>query len=232
MVQHGLGSLPLHLQEACRIAGAAGVPVWFEPVSVAKSVRATAVLCHLAFISPNEEELVAMASAAAAKQFDISCSCSPPSSIAHQQQSQVSVQLMNRLWCLRPHIAILLAAGVQNILLTLGAQGAVLCHRQPSGTVAIAAYHVPALPAAPVNLSGAGDCLVAGCLFALLLGMPAEEALAYGVAAAKVAVECNNNVPPQMDPWQLTQGARQAAQQATAFHLPMQCRCSWQHSRL
>ncbi len=47
----------------------------------------------------------------------------------------------------------------------------------------------PALPASIVNLSGAGDCLVAGALVALSAGSDVATALAHGVSAAKWAVE-------------------------------------------
>ena len=55
---------PRLAQEACRQAAAAGVPVWFEPVSVPKSVRATGLLSLLSYVSPNERELAALAAAA------------------------------------------------------------------------------------------------------------------------------------------------------------------------
>lgn len=51
------------LQAACEVAYAACVPVWFEPVSVSKSVRATKVLKWLSYTSPNAHELIGMAAA-------------------------------------------------------------------------------------------------------------------------------------------------------------------------
>ena len=39
------------------------MPIWFEPVSVPKSVRASKVLDCLTYISPNAHELVSMATA-------------------------------------------------------------------------------------------------------------------------------------------------------------------------
>ena len=43
-----------------------GVPVWFEPVSVAKSKRAAAVFSGITVVSPNQNELKAMAEATGA----------------------------------------------------------------------------------------------------------------------------------------------------------------------
>lgn len=51
------------LQAACEVAYAADVPVWFEPVSVPKAVRASKVLKWLSYTSPNAHELIAMAAA-------------------------------------------------------------------------------------------------------------------------------------------------------------------------
>ena len=59
--------------------------------------------------------------------------------------------------------------------------------------------HFPALPASIFNLSGAGDCLVAGTLVGLSSGADASSALAHGVAASKFAVESDINVSPNLD---------------------------------
>ena len=48
------------LQAACALPGSR--TTWFEPVSAAKAVRGVSILRHLDFISPNLDELVAMAS--------------------------------------------------------------------------------------------------------------------------------------------------------------------------
>ena len=45
------------------MAYTAHVPVWFEPVSVPKAVRASKVLKWLSYTSPNAHELIAMAGA-------------------------------------------------------------------------------------------------------------------------------------------------------------------------
>ena len=60
--------------------------------------------------------------------------------------------------------------------------------------------HFPALPASIANLSGAGDCLVAGALVALSSSSDIKHALAYGVSASKWAVESDSNVPQNLSP--------------------------------
>lgn len=49
------------LSVACRAAAAADVPVFLEPVSVPKSARAAGSLRHVTFVTPNADELVAIA---------------------------------------------------------------------------------------------------------------------------------------------------------------------------
>ncbi|GFY95081.1 pfkB-like carbohydrate kinase family protein [Actinidia rufa] len=54
---------PPALEASCRMAAESDIPVWFEPVSVAKSKRIVSVVEHITFASPNEDELIAMANA-------------------------------------------------------------------------------------------------------------------------------------------------------------------------
>lgn len=72
-------------------------------------------------------------------------------------------------------------AGVKHIVLTLGSQGAVLCQHAAAGSTHMSLTHMPALPARIANLSGAGDCLVAGAAMHLLRGGDASSALAHGM---------------------------------------------------
>ena len=111
---------------------------------------------------------------------------------------------------LMEHAAVLLRAGVKHIVLTLGPLGAALCTLCPDNpSSAICVQHVPALSAKVVNCSGAGDCLVAGCLFGLTQGRSPLQALACGVAASRAAIESTLNVPPQLSAAQVERGAQE-----------------------
>lgn len=57
------------------------------------------------------------------------------------------------------------------------------------------AVHFPAPPASVVRLTGAGDCLVGGTLASICVGLDIMQSVAVGIAAAKVAVEAETNVP-------------------------------------
>jgi sugar/nucleoside kinase (ribokinase family) len=77
----------------------------------------------------------------------------------------------------------------------------------------LVAYHIAAAHAAAVvNLSGAGDTLTGGFAAALLRGASLQAALAVGVAAAKLAVECSLNVPAPSQGMQYNSVWQQAQQ--------------------
>ncbi len=83
-------------------------------------------------------------------------------------------------------------AGARAVVLTLGARGAVVC--DAAGT-----WEVPAVPASPVDVTGAGDALVAGTLVALAAGSSLGDAVRRGSAAAALTVESEHSVRPDLD---------------------------------
>jgi pseudouridine kinase len=83
----------------------------------------------------------------------------------------------------------LLAAGARSVLLSRGADGVLLAD---SAGVQV----VPAVPAVPVDVTGAGDALVAGVLAALLDGASLVEAARAGTQRAARTVESPFSVLP------------------------------------
>lgn len=77
--------------------------------------------------------------------------------------------------------ALLRARGAGRLLVTLGAQGAMLC--EAAGTV-----HLPARAVNAVDTVGAGDTFVGGLATGLAEGMTATQAIELGLAAASIAV--------------------------------------------
>ncbi len=73
--------------------------------------------------------------------------------------------------------AALLEAGAAAVVLTLGAAGALAANQE--GCV-----RIPAIPARSVNVTGAGDSLIAAVLHALMDDKPLAEAVTYGCRAA------------------------------------------------
>ncbi|XP_024395996.1 pseudouridine kinase [Physcomitrium patens] len=204
---------PPALEATCKLAKETNVPIWFEPVSVAKSVRASRFLNLITYTSPNEAELIAMAESV--------CQVNNIEKKLFDDEVPADKNLPEpaaSLWRTRHYIQSLLDTGLGYIILTLGEYGAVLCSLRSTssenlGTVketplsgisknesGINFLHFPALRASISNLSGAGDCLAAGTVSALSSGADISSALANGVSASKWAVESASNVPPNLDP--------------------------------
>ncbi len=85
--------------------------------------------------------------------------------------------------------AALLRAGAAEVVLTLGADGALAANRE--GVVRVAAT-----PATPVDVTGAGDSLIAAVLYALMGDEPLAAAVAFGCRAAALTVASPHTVDP------------------------------------
>ncbi len=143
-------------------------------------------LRHVTFISPNIDELLALADTVRLQQ-DLPI-------LPHPDITPATPWTIT-LPALLPFLNILLETGLRYVVLTLGAQGAALACRHPTQHTT-AVFHLDALPVNTViNTSGAGDCLVAATVAALIRGLDPVEALAHGVAAGHVAVQTPHNVP-------------------------------------
>ncbi|CAK9142596.1 unnamed protein product [Ilex paraguariensis] len=218
---------PAALESSCQMAAEDDIPVWFEPVSVAKSKRVASVAKYITFVSPNEDELIAMANALSGR--DVFC----PNQIDNRSVKASKDSLFQML---KPAIWVLLEKGIRVVIVTLGSDGVFLCskgepefnrsnfqrknpygyHRQLYEAVnsccppnrffgatksdrssTFFAVHFPALPASVVRLTGAGDCLVGGTLASVCAGLDVIQSVAVGIAAAKATVEVDANVPAE-----------------------------------
>ncbi|KAM7251833.1 hypothetical protein ACFE04_023716 [Oxalis oulophora] len=207
---------PLALDAACKLAGECNTPVWFEPVSVAKSRRIASIAKHITFTSPNEDELIAMANALSG------------SDVFHPIDKNNKQSLDQLFHTLRPAILVLLENGINAIILTIGSQGVFLCSKvNPNSIISSSdkfkpnrlynimtssrypplntfqfdksshffAVHLPAVRTSVVRLTGAGDNLVGATLACLCAGLDLIPSVAVGIAAAKATVESETNVP-------------------------------------
>jgi len=102
----------------------------------------------------------------------------------------------------------------------MGPLGAAVLTRAGTGRNAVAAAHVPALPARIVALTGGGDALVAGLAVGLLRGQALEAALCLGVAMATAAVGGARNVPDAAALLGLRDAAAAAARGLRRYTLP------------
>jgi pseudouridine kinase len=131
--------------------GPAGGPVFVDPVSSAKAGRVADHLASIHTLKPNRAE------AALLSGVDISGKRS-----------------------LKTAAEALLGAGVQQVVISLGAEGVFFADAETSGTLAPPRQAV-------ASVTGAGDALMAGLVHAHLAGLPTEEAVRFAVVAAAVA---------------------------------------------
>ncbi len=131
------------------MAAAAGVRVWFEPVSVPKAARVAGALHLLDYISPNAAELISI-SEATRQRGSAQAQQRPetgkhtrsegqhadqemrqqPSDQQPEQHSGSGKAGRRRVLELQQHIWRVLDAGVERIVLTLGADGAAICSKR------------------------------------------------------------------------------------------------------
>eukprot|EP00166_Cyanidium_caldarium_P005451 ctg_663.g283 len=150
---------------------------WYEPTSPAKAPRIVqaGVLPSMPWVSPNVEEMVAMAKALTGS--------------VETDGEAGRIQWAGE--------ALILRGGVRNVLCTRGSRG-VSWFRAEHG--AVRRVDMPAVPVEAGRLrstSGAGDAFAAGVLYGLLcMRYPREEeAIALGLRVAATACECEDTVP-------------------------------------
>ncbi|CAB4912035.1 unannotated protein [freshwater metagenome] len=151
-----------HTQATRVVAAAAqaGVPLAFEPVSVAKAARLADLVHDLFLVTPNTDELAALTGRAATD------------------------------W--RDSIADLHARGVEHVWVRHGADGSWMCSRGSDPV------HLPAVPAEVVDVTGAGDAMLAAWVAAWLRGDDPVEAARDGHRAAAATIECPHTVRPDL----------------------------------
>ncbi|CAN6328551.1 unnamed protein product [Urochloa humidicola] len=225
------------LEAACIMAYESGVPVLFEPVSVVKSRRIAPIAKYITCTSPNEIELVAMANSlsptvkynfqkneqckdkAEAVEYlfemlhpamffllekgikllvvtlgsnGVFICCKEHTNFMKDQhkckQTPFSRQLVQKLDGCFP----------SNSLINL-------CRESSSRTCV---FHLPAISASVISLTGAGDCLVGGILSALCGGLDIIMSVAVGVAIAKASVESEANIPDDISAASVAEDAK------------------------
>jgi sugar/nucleoside kinase (ribokinase family) len=209
-------NLIFSMQAACRLARLYSAITWFEPVAPNQAVRAIPIISLLHFASPNIDELRSMAAALVGSQPAFQKCCHKESDKWKTTLPAQTEDVYSILQRVCPLLQVLLNAGLRYVVLTLGALGAALCNLSEDKRQMIV-VHGHALPAVVKNCSGAGDCLVAGFIHALLHGLVPDRALAWGLASAKRAVESNSNIPSQLSTAQLKASSLDVSLQKYCF---------------
>ena len=141
-------------------AAAAGVPIAFEPVSVAKAARLADLVRDLFLVTPNTDELAALTGRGPGD------------------------------W--RASVEDLHTRGVEHVWVRNGAAGSWMCSR---GTEPV---HLPAVPATVVDVTGAGDAMLAAWVAAWLRGADPVDAAALGHRAAAATIASPHTVRPDL----------------------------------
>lgn len=171
----------------------AGVPVWFEPTSVAKSLRGLPAFTngHIMFLKPSTQELMAMSDA-----------MGYPSSTADESFDA----LQGRLRFMLSSVNAPSFSSPVHIVLTRGSKGVVLASRSFSSSdannISVTSFPVPpSQKVAVINTSGAGDSLVGAMVWHLTHrvnkprtahGYTHEQvthSVPYGMSAATLSVQ-------------------------------------------
>lgn len=177
------------LLRAGAIARDEGTRVVVDPVSVAKATRITAMLAAglpIHTITPNRDELTALAGAARSGDDDLDRCVAP---------------LHN--------------AGVENVWVRLGPRGSFLSmvSRAPRGAPQF--RQLAPFPATLADATGAGDAMLAGYVAGLVQGCDVIAAADYGRAAAAITVESADTVSGFMNFASLRERVARHAQHGT-----------------
>ena len=82
--------------------------------------------------------------------------------------------------------------GIPAMVVTLGREGAVYCDRRTGER-----GYCPAVPAAVVDSSGAGDAFLSGVVVALSRGLPLGRAVEAGTRLAAAAIGTEGSTAPR-----------------------------------
>ena len=166
------------------------VPIWFEPTSVLKATRVCSaeVLPHVHLISPNTDELRAIAQMLELEEKDDVILATMVAEYMSQEAVAAGVPPEDTL---------------RHVLVTMGADGAIVA-TAANGGVRSSAVHIDP-PGGPIlnmkNCTGAGDCLL-GTTAACVLRWPdlkIEDAVLAGMEAAKYTISSSEAVSPSLN---------------------------------
>ncbi|MGZ4106327.1 MAG: carbohydrate kinase family protein, partial [Tumebacillaceae bacterium] len=87
---------------------------------------------------------------------------------------------------------------VKQVVITLGSEGVCAVGKQVN-------RHFSALNAQVQDVTGAGDALIAGFLYAYTQGYMPEDCIECGIAAATLTIECGETVDPHLTPQRLNE---------------------------
>ncbi|XP_064596693.1 uncharacterized protein LOC135463364 [Liolophura sinensis] len=196
---------PEAISYLCDMCSHHKVPVCFEPTDIHKAGKPflTSAGDRLTYTSPNLSELRLMYSCVTGKSSQVSDSRS-----LHAKMTEAAMLCEELTW------------RVPVVMVTLGKDGVLLCHRLqddeypptagniPKISDKMNAMHVPACSIKEeeiVSVSGAGDCLVSATISAILKGHDLQRSVRAGMLAAMLSLRSYDPVPKAISSCQLTE---------------------------
>ena len=140
------------LLEVLNISKKYSIPICIEPVSPSRAHNIKDFMNGVTLTTPNKEELESLVNRQITSEKDIE--------IASEE---------------------LLQMGVENIITTLGSEGAYCASKTFKG-------FIPSVRTMVINSVGAGDALVAGTIAGLMNGQSFEESVKWGIACATITI--------------------------------------------
>ncbi|KAM8974460.1 uncharacterized protein RCH25_019869 [Pelodytes ibericus] len=193
------GNVPVStIQYVCEVTQRNSVPVCYEPTDIDKASKPflSDSWKSLAFISPNMRELISIN-----RTLGFNVHFNVPSQLDDVIDTAValSLPLLEYLCC---------------VIITLGDQGVLLCGHSNGSILSLhpkaktrqgelCAMHYPAAPIMPkdiINVSGAGDSLLAGLLSGALAGLDTNTCVRMGLLAARLSLQSHGPVSRHISP--------------------------------
>ncbi|KAM5173029.1 uncharacterized protein ACMZJ9_005712 [Mantella aurantiaca] len=193
------GNVPVStIQYVCEIARQNRVPVCYEPTDIDKASKPfkSDSWTALTYISPNLKELISInRTLGYSVDFDVPHELDDIIDMA----TTLSLPLLENLHC---------------VIITLGAHGVLLCGHSFNGILSLhpkdkisrahqCAVHYPAAPISTekiVNVSGAGDSLMAGLLSGMLAKLDTDTCVRMGLLAARLSLCSRGPISPVISP--------------------------------
>ncbi|XP_039217902.1 pseudouridine-metabolizing bifunctional protein C1861.05-like isoform X2 [Crotalus tigris] len=193
------GNVPVStLEYICQIAREQHLTVYYEPTDVNKASKpfVSENWKGLTCVSPNLRELRAISQ---------TLGNPVPTDLPSKVEDIIKTAIA---------LAYPLLRGLHCVVVTLGQHGVLLCGRSKGGSVSLhprtcyenatgelRAVHYPALPVPTeeiVNVSGAGDSLMAGIITGLLAGEDTDNCIRMGLLSASLSLRSYEPVSPEI----------------------------------
>ncbi|KAM4676558.1 uncharacterized protein O3C94_009010 isoform 1-T2 [Discoglossus pictus] len=198
------GNVPITtIQYVCEVARESSVPVCYEPTDEDKASKPflSNSWTALTYISPNLRELISIN-----KTLGFPVPSDLPSELDDIIDTAISLSLplLEHLHC---------------VIVTLGGNGVLLCGHNHGGTLSLCpnlkarsselcAVHYPAAPISAqeiINVSGAGDSLMAGLLSGIISGLDTDTCVHMGLLAARLSLQSHGPISHLISPVRISQ---------------------------